>query len=395
MPKVSFDERRNLDVLLLYASTYLLVDVFCIIMAVITIRRIGNSFGSEREIRYFKHMIGFYLLFCLTDALWLPVNSGIVAQGEVANMLLSTINMVSMALVAYFWLCYALVKMGVNDLSTTSARVAAATPLTVLVFLCVANPFTGWMFSTGANGEFVRGPLYAFSAVFLLGYVLCVALWAVLAMHAEESRARRHEYLAFVQFGIMPFVACLFDVVCPNTPVIALGALSSIMFVFFSLQDARIYNDALTGLNNRRRADLFLANRIHAASENRPVCVYLLDVNMFKEINDTKGHAEGDHALQVIADGLRAAAGKTKGFVARWGGDEFILIADASSEQDPEEVVKCIDECIASACENSGLGYRISVTTGFAKCTSDKENQDELFRHADRMLYDRKQLAHA
>ena len=381
--------------MLLYASTYLLVDAFCILLAVIIIRRVGSSFGSEREIRYFKQMIGFYLLFCLADALWMPINFGIFAQNAFLNMMLSTINLGSMAFVAYYWLCYALVKMGTHNLNTLRSRIVVAMPIAILVGLYVVNTHTGWMFSIGADGTFVRGPLYVLSAVISLGYVLIVAVWAIAAMRTEESRAQRHEYITFIQFGIIPVVACLFDVVCGNTPAIALGVLSAIILVFSNLQETRIFNDALTGLNNRRRADLFLADRIQAASNNKPVCVYVLDVNKFKQINDTRGHAEGDHALQVVADGLRSAAGKVKGFVARWGGDEFILISDVSEGQKPEDVVTCIDECIASACESNGLEYRLSVTMGYAICTSANEDQEALFERADRMLYDRKQLAHA
>ena len=87
----------------------------------------------------------------------------------------------------------------------------------------------------------------------------------------------------------------------------------------------QIYNDALTGLNNRRRLDQFLEEHLEISSKDRPVSLLLMDVNGFKKINDKFGHIEGDAVLKMVGTVLKLAAADFDAFAARYGGDEFCL----------------------------------------------------------------------
>ena len=95
------------------------------------------------------------------------------------------------------------------------------------------------------------------------------------------------------------------DVLVPDMPVMSPAMLISIMLVLRQLQDSRISTDALTGLNNRRRADAYLEENLPRATADAPLCLYVMDMNRFKAINDTYGHLEGDRALKTMADALR------------------------------------------------------------------------------------------
>lgn len=383
-----------MDALISYTSTYLFVDVFCIVMAVVIIRKVGRSFGSELEIRYFKHMIGFYLLYCITDASLLPMQCGIVPLQTVVFALLSTINMLSMALASLFWFCFAQIRMHNAKIENRSLLVKSQLPILALIVLYCTNPVTGWMYTFTTDGGLVRGPLYLLAAVLTGGYILWVAVQALVHMKHAEDKAQRKEYQVYILFAVIPMISSILDPLFPDAPMMALCLLASIMFVFSSLQDARIFNDALTGLNNRRRADQYLSAKIAAASAEHAVYVYVLDINLFKRINDMCGHIEGDHALQVVAEGLRRAAGMSHGFAARWGGDEFVLVVDDKSADSPDSVVSIIDKCLKTASEEARLPYELSVSTGYAVCTSSGEDPEQLLSRADTMLYERKREAH-
>jgi diguanylate cyclase (GGDEF)-like protein len=94
--------------------------------------------------------------------------------------------------------------------------------------------------------------------------------------------------------------------------------------------------DPLTGLWNRRYLlERFEAEFARARRYRTPITVILLDVDRLKELNDTAGHAAGDRALQRTATLLRAAARETD-VVARWGGDEFLVLAPQTSSVDAE-----------------------------------------------------------
>lgn len=379
-----------MDTLALYVSAYLVVDVFCIIMATVIMRKVDQGFGSELEIHYFKHMIGYYLLFCLTDAMWMPINCALFGVDPIANVILSCINMIAMSFVGYFWFCYAQAMMRGFRLETVREMLVSQIPLAVLFVLCITNPATSWMFMTNDQGALVRGPLYYSFAVLTGIYAMFVCVQALAHARKATSKVQRAWLGTLMKFAIIPACSIVVDLFVPNTPVIALGALTAILFVFSSLQEARIFNDSLTGLNNRRRADMYLTDKIASVGKAGAVYVYVLDINLFKQINDTRGHMEGDHALQVVANGLRDAAGKSRGFVARWGGDEFVLVVDASATASPDEVVDVIDKSLALACRDAELPYSITVSTGYAVCTSPAESADDLIKRADQMLYEHK-----
>ena len=379
-----------MDALTLYAVTYLMVDVFCIIIGTGIIRKVGRSFGSESEAKSFKHFIGFYLLFCATDALLLPLNSGVLPPMPLANLLIGTASIVALGLTSACWFVYADIKMGLGRTLDARRYAYHAIPFAALVVLCVINLFEPVVFSVNDQGAMVDGPLYGLAFVLSLGYALEVTVSAWRAMRRESTRAKRVETRALMGFSLSPILTCTFDAFVRGTPAIAMGLLSSALFVFSTLQEARIFNDSLTGLNNRRRADQYLADKISDASKENAVYLYVLDVDLFKEINDNRGHIEGDRALRIVADGLRNAAGENNGFAARWGGDEFLLVVDGASKVAPGDVVGSIDRNLKSACDRAEVDYTISVSTGYAICTSPHDDPDQLLMQADRMLYDRK-----
>lgn len=358
------------------------------------VRKVGQSFGSELEIRYFRNLMGFYLLYCLTDALCLAFDCAWVPNSDGVNTVLSTINVLAMGLLAGSWYLYAVVKMGEYKEPSVPRRIVHGLPFVVLALLCVVNLVVPVLFDINAQGAFVEGPLYALTPILSLCCVFEVTIRAFHHMRKSQTQVQRLEYRAFASFSLLPILACAFDVFVPNTPAVAMGLLASALFVFSTLQETRIFNDSLTGLNNRRRADQYIANKILTASQEQAVYLYVLDVDLFKQINDSKGHIEGDRALRVVAEGLRRAAGESNGFAARWGGDEFLLVVDGKRGLVPEKVVDIINRNLRTACDSAEVDYLISVSTGYAVCTSPEEHPDQLMMRADRMLYDKKKIAH-
>jgi diguanylate cyclase (GGDEF)-like protein/PAS domain S-box-containing protein len=146
------------------------------------------------------------------------------------------------------------------------------------------------------------------------------------------------------------------------------------------------FHDPLTGLANRA---LFYDRVSHALElahrQSRAVTVLFLDLDGFKEINDTLGHAEGDHLLRMIAARLRACA-RTTDTVARLGGDEFaILVEDSAAPASADRLVERIREQMAFPFTLAGREVRISASIGSAAATGG--GVDEVLRHADLAMY--------
>ncbi|MCL9998844.1 MAG: EAL domain-containing protein [Erythrobacter sp.] len=143
--------------------------------------------------------------------------------------------------------------------------------------------------------------------------------------------------------------------------------------------------DRLTGLYNRASFDRRLAEAMQRAGE-QPVTIALLDLDGFKDVNDTLGHLVGDRVLETIAGQLqlRTATGV---FLARWGGDEFALLFPARMTL--ADVTAFLDELIAELGDMPPLGntmLRIGATCGVARMDT-AAGSEEIMRRADLALY--------
>ncbi|MBQ1453519.1 MAG: GGDEF domain-containing protein, partial [Ruminococcus sp.] len=191
-------------------------------------------------------------------------------------------------------------------------------------------------------------------------------------------------------FIILPAAAAVLEGMLPLTPIVPLGIFLPIHLAFLEIQNSEIYSDALTGLNNRRRMEIFLQDMIHNASEDRPFTIHMIDVNDFKLVNDRFGHIVGDRALQLVADSLHNVSDRYHGFCARYGGDEFVLIITAKAD-----VRKALQEEIdimRKSCAD--LVPQISVCTGCTECRSGAVTATQLIALADEQLYAQKQIYH-
>jgi diguanylate cyclase (GGDEF)-like protein len=148
------------------------------------------------------------------------------------------------------------------------------------------------------------------------------------------------------------------------------------------------HRDPLSGLFNRRlfRERLELAVR-DAAGRGSRLAVLLLDVDRFKTVNDSLGHAIGDRLLEVVAARIRDNV-KDGDVVARLGGDEFaVLLESVSGEQEALEAAQCLLEALVPPAR---LGdYEIVVTASIGVCLypDHGESAEEILRRADKAMY--------
>jgi diguanylate cyclase (GGDEF)-like protein len=143
--------------------------------------------------------------------------------------------------------------------------------------------------------------------------------------------------------------------------------------------------DSLTGLTNRRHATELMETTV---AEGRSIGIAMLDVDRFKRVNDTYGHAGGDQVLIEVARRLEAVRGED--LVSRWGGEEFsVLLTDITDEASLHAAAERLRAAIASSPVTLAEGTRLEMTVsvGVTRSTRPGEDLDRLIAAADAALY--------
>jgi diguanylate cyclase (GGDEF)-like protein len=149
-------------------------------------------------------------------------------------------------------------------------------------------------------------------------------------------------------------------------------------------------HDSLTGLLNRAAVTEELAQRIATCSEGHGIAILFVDLDRFKQVNDTYGHSAGDDVLVEAAQRIQAAV-RDRDVVARQGGDEFVvLLSDVADASDAIEISQRICEEFKVPFQIDGRRTRIGVSVGVTLADSNTLDADSLLRQADFAMYDAK-----
>jgi diguanylate cyclase (GGDEF)-like protein len=149
------------------------------------------------------------------------------------------------------------------------------------------------------------------------------------------------------------------------------------------------YHDALTGLPNRAYFNDKLDRVIAELGEGSNFALMFLDLDRFKEVNDTFGHAAGDALIQEVSAQLSALLGPGD-TLARIGGDEFALIMRTTSKEDVVELAAAIAATVARPFDIAGSKVAVGISIGIAMAPEAGTDRGELARKADMALYQAK-----
>jgi diguanylate cyclase (GGDEF)-like protein len=166
-----------------------------------------------------------------------------------------------------------------------------------------------------------------------------------------------------------------------------------------ALENARLHRiverqalfDSLTGLANRRRLEETMrAELARAARFHDPVCVVIADLDDFKRVNDTYGHAVGDEVLKEFARALKSTV-RESDLAGRWGGEEFVLVLTGTDTDGGARLAERARAAIESVAIQAPNGDTVSVTASFGVAASlGAGGIDELLAAADSALYQAK-----
>jgi diguanylate cyclase (GGDEF)-like protein len=200
--------------------------------------------------------------------------------------------------------------------------------------------------------------------------------------------------------GVLLFMAAEFGVFTPEFTQILQRMAENLSFALNKFDqtdekeraEARVHflanHDSLTGLPNREHFHRLLEARIAAcATQSQKCAVLFIDLDRFKVINDSLGHAEGDKLLIEISERLRACT-RQDDIVARLGGDEFVvLMGEVAGRDETAEAARRILQAIAPATTLAGYECKTTASIGVAIYPDNGRDAETLTKNADMAMY--------
>jgi len=194
-------------------------------------------------------------------------------------------------------------------------------------------------------------------------------------------------WTAAMLLGLAPVVALTADFSVMLLPWLLLPIVAVYRGGQAALFQHQANHDALTGLPARRSFLESAADAMRTATRTGAAATLMvLDLDSFKQINDTLGHHRGDQLLRLVAPRLRDAVGD-RGTVGRLGGDEFGVVLPGADSMTAMEVAGAIERALAEPCDIEGLELRIRASVGLACHPEHGDDVDLLLRRADAALY--------
>ena len=311
-----------------------------------------------------------------------------------SNVILYISNIIyfsSVVFISACWTAYAMLRAGKLYMFSKRRMLIFCIPAVLFFILLVTTPFHGLVFTIDPEtSAYSRGSLVFTHWIVCIFYVVFGIVAIVEAMNRATSKIKRGELQYLLYFPIAPIVTLIFQIVFSSLTFTQFGITFSALLLYSSEQRLMVLTDDLTKLNNRRNLEIYIENTLSHISSPISLAVLMIDINRFKEINDTYGHLVGDVVLKNVADSLRLVCeqNEKKLFLCRYGGDEFLVVGKEIKEEELEKIRESIKNTVVQELELDEAKIGVSASVGIAAgiCT-DIEDAEHLIRVSDEDMY--------
>ncbi len=293
------------------------------------------------------------------------------------------------------WLLYTESILETKAFQTKKKRLLVYIPFALIAVLVAATPLTGMFLKVEPNGDGYAVTRAAsdgvcFGVMFIYVLIAVLHSW-VRAIKEERTMEKKTLFL----FGVFPLSLLICGSIQEGFHSFAMqcyGFVICALITYIITQDNKISTDPLTKLNNRNQLNKYMLSEMRNPEIKEHLYLMIFDIDKFKSINDKYGHVEGDKALVKMTDILKKAArnSEIRNFIARFGGDEFIIVTEAWDEV--QRIIKKIRELEDEANATKEYPYELSISMGYAKYEINMTGIQQWIDTADEMLYKEKKV---
>ena len=260
---------------------------------------------------------------------------------------------------AFLWML--LIETHVKCEPSLRKKLLLSIPMIIGIIFMFVNLFAPCVYYIDENNVYSRRFLY--HGIFVIDVFYIV--YAIVICILSKVRGGILKFFPIYLYIGPILLGLILETIIPGIAISWPCQAIAIAGVLASMQNEIIYRDQLTGLYNRSYLNYLQKNML--AKGNCHITGVMIDMDNFKHINDTFGHAKGDIALQQMAKILKEAVGDM-GNVIRYAGDEFIVIINTQND----ELLKRLVDNIYTIFDNfNKLGkekYQLSIALGYSRC---------------------------
>lgn len=262
-----------------------------------------------------------------------------------------------------------------------------AIPAMFVCLLAVLNIFFDILFTVTPENVYVRTPMVIISYLVTYGYLMLGAVMVFI----YRRKVGKYLFMPVIVFLVPIFIGSLIQLLYYGIALIWVTVSFGLVSLYINLQNEASMLDSLTKLYNREYLTRFLNYTMQKPVTFKKTAGIMMDINAFKEINDTYGHSEGDHALQIVGQCLLNISDEDC-FAVRYGGDEFIVICSVRSQEQLEQVAEKIHSHIEQQNRQYTLPYQLSLSMGSTLFDPAADNIDSFLQRMDQRMYENKRI---
>jgi diguanylate cyclase (GGDEF)-like protein len=372
-------------------ALYIEINAIGIVLLLVLLFAQRQDIGTSTAQRQFNMLVYATIAALVADtACWL-IDGTSFAYARGMNIAIESVYYVFNGLVPYLWALY--VEFAVSRERTVSYRRLRilAIPAALLTILLLVNLKTGFVFAVDLNNVYHRSAGFILYALGAFGYLIYAAARTLQAARHAGWNDEKRRYYAYGYFMVPAAIGGLIQTFIYGTSLIWVFTAVSILILYIFSLKWQISSDPLTGLNNRRELVKYLHYETREPRRSGVLTMIMLDVDGFKQINDTCGHYYGDGVLMTVAEILKQSCKDTPAFLARHGGDEFCIVYPAKSIKAVEGMIAAIQENVAqwNAAHNEQADIGLSIGYSVWNPKTDRKAAD-LYNRADQKMYEMK-----
>lgn len=370
----------------LRAEIYLICIVLLNLILIWTTRSNANS-ASEQ---WFKYVLFSFSCAFISNHLFTVINGWTMSASPNLRIpwVLKSLYYIMMTAGVYFWCVYTEVELGYEAFRPVKKLPLQILPLLLPIAFVLLNIRTHLLFDITENHIFIQGPYHDFLVLFLFISTLIANVRILRTSKDETDPVLLRQRRQLTTFPLCILAGWLLSYFNNGLPTMSVCITVELLCLYVGSSNRQIMIDRLTQINNRQNLNRFLANKLHSHTDD--LFLLMIDVDYFKNINDTYGHLEGDEALIRVANSLKLGCTvcRKHPYIARYGGDEFIIVAELT-EEEILELCTSIRSTLQELNEKAGVPYSLNLSIGYAEWREGMTTSD-LMVAADYNLYKEK-----